>query len=162
LTKYDGTLDLLETKAPIGPLAMLRDPHGMGRLVHMIVTARDAGIELDVMRDLPADLAKEIQVRFVNPCSTCDTYLLKDEWVGSAYCSLKCCLGDREHDLQYAEMILQRFEDESGGVVCRKCGTMQAHRPAEARTPVVGGFDEERAKYCCDQCEAKTHAERMP
>lgn len=47
-----------------------------------------------------------------NPCKVCGTWLLEPGWVGSAYCSRRCCIEDHKHDPGYAKKILHGYEEE--------------------------------------------------
>jgi hypothetical protein len=46
-----------------------------------------------------------------NPCKRCGTWLLEPEWVGSAYCSRRCCVEDYKDDPSYASSILKGYDD---------------------------------------------------
>lgn len=62
------------------------------------------------MLDPPTRSAVETLAR--NPCKRCGTWLLEPEWVGSAYCSRRCCVDDYKDDPGYAGSILRSYDEK--------------------------------------------------
>lgn len=97
-------------------------PHAEAcRLAEMMACAREDGARLKVIEDLFPEQRRDVETLSKNPCKTCGTFMLGEKWVGSAYCSLNCCLNEMR-DLDYAEDMLQHYEVSEQVFVCRKCG----------------------------------------
>lgn len=161
---YEPLLEMMrgsDGDQDIGPLKFLRERDGMGRFVQAVVDAREEGAELAIVLRLPPQLKRELEIRLNNPCLVCRTYQLEDAWVGSAYCSLGCCLDHRLDNLDYAENILQSYEKEQGVDVCRSCGNEAPldAGAAEVRRaqPWAANHDPDRARHRCRGCAAAGH-----
>jgi len=64
------------------------------------------------MKMLDPRARSSVETLAKNPCKRCGTWLLEPEWVGSAYCSRRCCVEDHAHDSRYASSILRQYDDE--------------------------------------------------
>jgi hypothetical protein len=73
------------------------------------------GEVLEALRSAPLDM-KNISTLIRNPCHVCGSVRLDGEWVGTGYCSFKCCDHERqtgEGDAkQFAETVYQRWIKE--------------------------------------------------
>ena len=64
------------------------------------------------MRLMEPHLRKDVETLAKNPCKSCGTYLLEPGWVGSAYCSRRCCIDDHKVNPHYAKSILKGYTEE--------------------------------------------------
>lgn len=62
------------------------------------------------MMMLDAKTRSSVETLARNPCKRCGTWLLEPGWVGSAYCSRRCCVDDHADDFRYASSILRSYD----------------------------------------------------
>jgi len=94
------------------------------RLAELMVLAGRDGARLRIVEEFDPLQRREVESLSKNPCKTCGTYRLQEKWVGSAYCSLECCLNELDQP-EYAESMLRHYEAHNGVRVCRNCGNEQ-------------------------------------
>jgi len=64
------------------------------------------------MKQLDPQTRSSMETLARNPCKACGTWLLEPGWVGSAYCSRRCCIDDHKVSPHYAKVILKSYTEE--------------------------------------------------
>lgn len=148
--ELQATLDTLILVAS-GKREPKRLPHHEAtKLAEKLAAANWDGVKLKVIEDLDPVQRRDVETLAKNPCRVCGTYQLEKDWVGSAYCSLRCCMAEKR-DLNYAESILKHYEAHHGVRVCRACHG-------------VDSIDEEMASFLRqdDVLRAPLHEQKWP
>jgi hypothetical protein len=93
---------------------MLEDHDGRVRLAAVVGPMIRAGVAPTWWPYLPADKRSSLDTLCRNPCIECGTHLLEEEWVGSGYCSRRCCVANHRTNWEYARMVLEGVEERRG------------------------------------------------
>ena len=64
------------------------------------------------MKQIHPPTRQDVEMLARNPCKSCGTWLLEPGWVGSAYCSRRCCIDDHKVNPGYAATILKGYTEE--------------------------------------------------
>lgn len=86
-------------------MAMTHD--GKVRLAAIAGPMLKDGVLPEWMKLLPDVARGDVETIARNPCKRCGTWLLEPEWIGSAYCSRRCCVDDHKFDPHYASSMLE-------------------------------------------------------
>jgi hypothetical protein len=85
---------------------------GRVRLAEMVGKMRRDGASPKWLRMLNDVARSSVETLSMNPCERCGTFLLEPGWVGSAYCSRRCCVEDYKDNPDYAGLILESYTEE--------------------------------------------------
>lgn len=94
---------------------MAQTHDGRIRLAEVAGPMLRAGALPEWMWHMGPEARSSVETLASNECKRCGTYLLELEWVGSAYCSRRCCVEDHLHDWEYASMILREVGGRGDG-----------------------------------------------
>lgn len=86
---------------------MAQTHDGHVRLTEILSRMRNDGAEPEWLHVLDARTRSGLETSVKNPCKHCGTFLLEPEWVGSAYCSRRCCVADYPTNSWYAKSVLE-------------------------------------------------------
>lgn len=85
---------------------------GRVRLAEVVGKMRRDGASPKWLRMLGDAARSSVETLSRNPCKACGTWLLEPGWVGSAYCSRRCCVEDYRDDPGYAGAMLESYTEE--------------------------------------------------